>query len=57
MCALAFSGSSTGIAVSSGCTQGGVLSSFLGFLVLDDSIARLTGGDTYTRVTLMTFVF
>ena len=56
MCELAFSGSSMEIALSSGCPQGGLLSPLLGFLVVDDSIARLTGGDSYTRVTLMTFV-
>ena len=57
MCKLAFSGSSMRLAVSSDCPQEGVLSPLLHCLVVDDSIARLNGGDTHNKVTLMTFVF
>jgi hypothetical protein len=46
-----------GITVSSGCPEGGVLLPLLRCLVVDDSIARLNGGDADTRVRLMTFVF
>ena len=45
-----------GIAVSSGCPQGGVLLPLLRRLV-DDSIARLNGGDADTSVRLITSVF
>ena len=56
MCNLAFSGSSMRLAVSSDCPQGGVLSPPPQCLVVD-SITRLNGVDTYTRVRLTTFVF
>ena len=42
-------GTSRSIEVSRDCPQGGVLSSLLRCLVVDDLIARLNGGEVYTQ--------
>ena len=42
-------GLSTNVVVSRGCPQGGVLSTLLWCLVVDELLARLNGGGVYTQ--------
>jgi hypothetical protein len=42
-------GFSAGLAISRGCPQGGVLSQLLWYLVVDDLLARLSGGDVFIQ--------
>jgi len=57
LAAATLGGLSKRVMVSRGCLQGGLLSPLLWCLVVDDLIARLNGGGTYTQAMHMTYVF
>jgi hypothetical protein len=49
MAAVTLNGSSMWLAISRGCQQGGVLSPLLWCLVVDDLLARLSGGGVFIQ--------